>query len=609
MRHFTLTLLLIAAIAAVGQQTETVKGAKAISSEVIVKYKPSCEATALTTHKQAHDIDHEHQLGSVAHVHHLHSRSKTAQQLIDGLKNNSCVEYAIPNAAHIAIPQSTPNDPNFNLQWFLNNTGQIVPYADGSTHSYCSVTCTSGTSCSCTGGNNSTNTATAGKDVFGGNASAAWALTTGGTSYAVAFADEGVDCSIPELSANCWSAPAQYNVTVNGAQYSCPAGSHGFSASTLSCNPAGDYPTEGNFFFHGNFGAGEAGAVSNNSTGVAGENWNAKIVGIRGPEGSNAQLVEALDIALQLKQLYVSSGGTNGANIRAVNLSFIMGDSLVNGCPVLSSGPSEAQPLHDEIAALGANGILFVTVAANYGTTGMCANDDSYAIYPASWTDLPNMIVVASTTDTDARAYFSNIGPTTVNLAAPGTAIYSTIYSGFNSYAQGTSFSAPLVTGAVPLILSVCPNLDTNGIKLNILDNVDTVAAWSGLTTTGGRLNIYKALEACTGDTTGPTLAITSPTAGTVTGHITITPSCSDSGSGCRQVTIYDGSTVLATLNASPWSYAWNTTLTANGSHSLSAVAYDAAGNKTTSATVAVTVSNSVVTSFSGAQTKSAVIQ
>jgi bacterial leucyl aminopeptidase len=97
-------------------------------------------------------------------------------------------------------------------------------------------------------------------------------------------------------------------------------------------------------------------------------------------------------------------------------------------------------------------------------------------------------------------------------------------------------------------------------------------------------------------DTTPPTVAITAPSAGsTVTGTTTISANASDNVGVARVDFLVDG-TVRGSDTTSPYSYAWDTTTTGNGSRTLVARAYDAAGNVGTSASVAVTVSNTSTT-------------
>ncbi len=97
-----------------------------------------------------------------------------------------------------------------------------------------------------------------------------------------------------------------------------------------------------------------------------------------------------------------------------------------------------------------------------------------------------------------------------------------------------------------------------------------------------------------TPDTTAPTTAITAPANGaTVGGTTTVSASASDNV-GVTQVEFYVDGVLKSTDTTSPYSYAWDTTAYAAGSHSLYTKAYDAANNVGTSATITVTVNNSV---------------
>ena len=110
---------------------------------------------------------------------------------------------------------------------------------------------------------------------------------------------------------------------------------------------------------------------------------------------------------------------------------------------------------------------------------------------------------------------------------------------------------------------------------------------------------ISNELSGSTTDTTGPSVSISSPTGGTVSGTVTVTATASDNtgGSGMAGVQFkVDGVNVGAEDTTSPYSVSWNTTTLANGSHNLTAVARDVAGNTTTSATVTVTVNNGSTT-------------
>src|SRR6266446_746554 len=94
-------------------------------------------------------------------------------------------------------------------------------------------------------------------------------------------------------------------------------------------------------------------------------------------------------------------------------------------------------------------------------------------------------------------------------------------------------------------------------------------------------------------DTTPPTVSITSPASGAIVGGtISVTASASDNVGVAGVQFLLDGLNAGAEVTAAPYSVSWNTTTVSDGSHSLTAVARDAAGNRTTSVPVAVTVSN-----------------
>jgi len=94
------------------------------------------------------------------------------------------------------------------------------------------------------------------------------------------------------------------------------------------------------------------------------------------------------------------------------------------------------------------------------------------------------------------------------------------------------------------------------------------------------------------GDTTPPSTTVTAPAAGsTVSGTATVTATATDNV-GVTKIELYADGALIGSGAASPASASWDTTAVANGSHSLTSKAYDAAGNVGTSAAVAVTVSN-----------------
>src|SRR6185295_4401935 len=117
-----------------------------------------------------------------------------------------------------------------------------------------------------------------------------------------------------------------------------------------------------------------------------------------------------------------------------------------------------------------------------------------------------------------------------------------------------------------------------------------------------GRVNAAAAVAAAvstttiqTADTAAPTVAIASPTGGTVSGIVPVNVNAADNV-GVTKVELYVGGVLLATDTLAPWSFSWDTTKKANGTYPVNARAYDAAGHVTASASVNITVSNGTTT-------------
>src|SRR5262249_5291270 len=137
-----------------------------------------------------------------------------------------------------------------------------------------------------------------------------------------------------------------------------------------------------------------------------------------------------------------------------------------------------SQDLQSAIDASGKAGLLFVAAAGNSGS-----NNDTTPVYPANY-NLPNVVAVAATPNPDHLASFSNFGPKTVALAAPGVNILSTelpfgegVINSFTGYGtqSGTSMAAPHVTGAAALAWSISPNSPFQDVKDALINGVDKV--------------------------------------------------------------------------------------------------------------------------------------
>ena len=315
-------------------------------------------------------------------------------------------------------------------------------------------------------------------------------MTTGSPSVVVGVADTGVDYTHPDLAANVWSNP--------GGIGGCPAGTHGYNVVSSTCDPM---DTDGTYNGHGTHVAGIIGAVGNNGIGVAGMNWSTTLLPVKWLNGAGSgsagtpvsQLISALNWLVQAQQA--------GVNVRVVNVSAVFAGTNCTSTP--NSG-CFSQALSDEIDLLGANGILFVTAAGNSGL-----NNDTTPDYPCAY-DRPTEICVTAINQQYGLPTWANYGPNTVDLAAPGVNIYSTLRNGTYGYISGGSMAAAQVSGAAALILSA-DNMSTTALKADILNNVDPVPALSGKVRTGGTLDVCKAMPGC-GATVGVPVNTAPPT-------------------------------------------------------------------------------------------------
>src|SRR5262249_21422172 len=123
------------------------------------------------------------------------------------------------------------------------------------------------------------------------------------------------------------------------------------------------------------------------------------------------------------------------------------------------------------------------------------ANTDVAPNYPASY-DLDNIVAVAATTSTDGLASFSNYGANTVDIGAPGEAIYSTWNSADNAYTylSGTSMATPHVTGVFALMRAPLPGETYSQLISRVLAAADPINSLAGKCVTGGRVNLAGAL-------------------------------------------------------------------------------------------------------------------
>ncbi|MEK7540269.1 MAG: S8 family peptidase [Patescibacteria group bacterium] len=333
---------------------------------------------------------------------------------------------------------ATPNDTYFDLQWHLYQSNDL--------------------------------------DI---DATDAWDTTTGSTDVVVAVIDSGVDVDHVDLADNIWTntgETAGNGVDDDGNGFVDDVNGWDFINNDNDPTPApngldddGDGATDGGIV-HGTHVAGLVGAAGNNGVGVSGVTWTVQIMPLRSLDdegsGTDQSIAEAMEYA-----------ANNGANV--INLSL----GAYGNSTELQAGVDYAQDA----------GVLVVAAAGNDAT-----DLSSFGFYPACSTDV---LGVAATNSADDASSFTNYGGGCVDLAAPGSAILSTLYTDdptYNftddyGYLSGTSMATPVVSGAAALLKAANPTFSDSDITNALTSTTDDI----GLTTDygSGRLNVASALE------------------------------------------------------------------------------------------------------------------
>lgn len=257
----------------------------------------------------------------------------------------------------------------------------------------------------------------------------AWNTTVGSNRVVVAILDTGIQHNHPDLAAKLMQG---YNFVANNRRWNDDNG-------------------------HGTHVAGIVGAITNNSIGVAGTSPLCRLLPVK---THNAQGLATID-AIVRGIVYAANRGAH-----VINMSF--------------GGYSYAQAEADACRYAWNRGSVLVAAAGNEST-------NRYT-YPSAFS---TVIGVAATSQSDARASFSNYGRW-VNLAAPGVNILSTYINSTYRYMYGTSQATPFVAG-------VCALLAAQGrTKLGIVRSLQGTAdriAGTGTLWIYGRINAHRAVR------------------------------------------------------------------------------------------------------------------
>lgn len=425
-----------------------------VEGEAVVWVDSDQTAQELSTEYQVTIIDQED--GAVL----VRTRSdQTTDEVRMDVATHSGVRESEPNYL-VFLDESAPRDPKWLSLWGLKNYGQDAPNGyEGNP----------------------------GSDI---GATDAWKLSQGSHEVLVGIIDTGIDYTHPDLQANIYVNEAEkngipgedddgngYADDVYGWNFINEMTEKPYHGQLGNPDPMDDHG-------HGTHCAGTIGAVGNNGVGVIGVSPVVKIMG--------------------LKFLSAAGSGTTVDAYRAVMYGANAGvDILSNSW----GGTQKSKLMEKAVAYALEKGVLFIAAAGNNGTS-----NDFEPHYPSNY-EVANVLSVAASNNADNLAGFSNYGYETVHLAAPGVSIMSTFpvqlaeneakNEGLPELADpyrawsGTSMATPHVSGAAALLLAHRPELRKKPIeaKAALMNTVDVLPQLAGKVSSGGRLNVRRALE------------------------------------------------------------------------------------------------------------------
>lgn len=336
---------------------------------------------------------------------------------------------------------------------------------------------------------------------------------------------------------------------------------------------------------HGTACAGIAAAAGNDGVGMAGAAWKVKIMPIH---VSDQEAASTANVAAAF--IYAAD---KGADIISISLGSHQG----------------SQTLSAAINYALSRGVVVVAAAGNDGA-------GSGIDYPAAY---PGVVAVGATTIGGSRASFSSTG-SQLDLAAPGEAVASYVYEGNGywsfDYLNGTSFSTPLVAGVAALMLSHNSSLTADRVSNILAATADDLGPSGWDSYYGDGLLDADEAVASAGDYSAPTLSFSQPVNGSkVRGQVQFVLAATDNIGVYKVEQYLDGVIQFTTMARTPHYYdsgvsgplytqdlsqpiigVLDSTHYADGTtHTVTAKAYDAAGNVKT-ASVTFTVDNSPVT-------------
>ncbi|WP_338547653.1 S8 family serine peptidase [Emergencia sp. JLR.KK010] len=280
----------------------------------------------------------------------------------------------------------------------------------------------------------------------------------------VAVIDTGMDYTHSDLAANIWVNSGETpgnDRDDDGNGYRDDVHGYDFAKN----RPLSDGAIN-NYYAHGTHCAGIIGAATNNGNGIAGiasATGKVSIMDLKVLEGPKG-LGDSYDVVRAIRY-----AERNGADICNLSMGSYVDD----------------ETLYRTIAA---SDMLFVCAAGNDGL-----NLDNKPIYPGCY-DLSNVICVGNAQSNGRLNSKSNYSSKSVDIAAPGTVIHSTIPNNKYDDMSGTSMAAPFVTGAAAVLHSYYKDISAAGIRHLLLSGAQRKSSLNGRVVSGRFLDLYKSL-------------------------------------------------------------------------------------------------------------------
>lgn len=374
------------------------------------------------------------------------NNSKQRGAIFSNLSRNGNIKHIQNNHINLNLREKTPDDPLFSQQWAPTKMQLPLAWEKYTTGGY----------------------------------------TATGDTIVVAVIDQGFALNHEDL--NYWKNTREIpNNGIDDDNNGYIDDYDGWNAYSNNANIPSDS--------HGTHVAGIIGAIGNNGKGVAGANWNVKVMPIAGSSGTESTVVAAYSYALEMRKKYNETNGKEGAFVVATNSSFGIDYGNPANFPIWCS-------MYDEMGKLG--------ILSSAASPNRHVNVDQVGDMPSTCSS--NYVIgITNTTSADVKNSAAGYGVNNIDIGAPGTDILSTVPGNSYRKSTGTSMATPQVSGVIALMYAAMPEAMIQAykndpaifaltVKQHLLDGADKLASLDGLVANSRRLNAHGAIEKALGN-------------------------------------------------------------------------------------------------------------